>query len=139
MAIHISCSNGDLKMCEFLISQKAEINATSSFGKPINWASATQQLPIVKLLLKNNACPNGDKKQIPPPLILATDFNNLELFNILLDHNVDINTTYDDYSVLHVAAEKGHMEILKKLIEKGADTEYEAHNLTALELAKKNH
>lgn len=52
---------------------------------------------------------------------------------------MDVNTTYDDYSVLHVAAEKSHMEILKKLIEKGANTEYEAHGVTPLEHAKKNH
>lgn len=41
MAIHISCSNGDLKMVEFLIQKGADVNASSSFGKPINWASAT--------------------------------------------------------------------------------------------------
>lgn len=63
--------------------------------------------------------------------------NNKEVFDLLLEKNADVNIVYDEYSVLHVAAEKGHIELVKILIEKGANPEYEAKGLTALEHSKK--
>ncbi|KRX10942.1 Ankyrin repeat-containing domain [Pseudocohnilembus persalinus] len=137
-ALHVACNIGDVKIAEYLIEKKAEINASCEYGKPINWAVAVQQVPLIKLLLKNKADPNGDiDKQIPPTLILATDFGNEEIFDILVEAGADINMKYQEYSVLHCAAEKGNMKLIKKLIDLGADTEYEAKNMTALEFAKK--
>lgn len=69
---------------------------------------------------------------------MATDFGSQEIFDLLINYGADINITYDDYSVLHVAAEKGHMNLIHILIEKGANTEYEAKGMTAIELAKKS-
>lgn len=68
---------------------------------------------------------------------MATDFGNEEIFDILVEAGADINMKYQEYSVLHCAAEKGNMKLIKKLIDLGADTEYEAKDMTALEFAKK--
>lgn len=94
-------------------------------------------MDIIKYLIKHGANVNGDKKQIPPPLILAIDNNNEELFDLLIENNADVNITFDDWSALHNAAERGSEKFTKILIEKGANPEYEAKGYTALEHAKK--
>jgi len=47
------------------------------------------------------------------------------MYELLLSHGADVQVRDPHgYSTLHVAAEKGSIEIVKDLIERGVDVEY---------------
>ena len=79
------------------------------YGKPLNWAVGSNSLEATKVLLDSGANPNGDfTGSNPAPLILAVDFNNQDIYKILIEKGADVNVKDPNgYSVLHVAAEKG--------------------------------
>lgn len=50
-------------------------------------------MEIVKFLLENGANPNGSEEGIiPPPIILAVDYESKELFDILVNYNANVNS-----------------------------------------------
>lgn len=47
------------------------------------------------------------------------------MYDLLLSHGADVQVKDPHgYSTLHVAAEKGNLQLVKDLIEKGVDPEY---------------
>lgn len=91
----------------------------------------------MKVLLENKANPNGDTTcPAPAPLILAIDFGNRDMYELLLSYKADVNVKDPHgYSTLHVGAEKGNLWIVKDLVERGVDVEYEVEGKSALFLA----
>ncbi|EGR32010.1 hypothetical protein IMG5_098360 [Ichthyophthirius multifiliis] len=139
-AIHLASSNGDINMIEFLLQQKANIEEPSSFGFPINWAAGYNQVNTVKYLIQKGSSLNGDSKGcIPAPLILSVDYNNKELFQILINQKADVNVKDSNgWSVVQLAAEKGNLEFIQELIKNGADVNYINQEKSALQLAFEN-
>ena len=120
-----------------MLEKGAKIEEPSTFGFPINWAAGYHHIKTVEFLISKGASPNGDNKGlIPSPLILSADYDNSDLFNLLISHGADPNITDSaGWSVLHLCAEKGHMEFTKALIEKGANPNYLNEKKTPLQLA----
>jgi ankyrin repeat protein len=92
------------------------------------------------VLLDHGADPNGDSTGSSlAPLILAVDFKDNELYQLLLSKGASPNVKDPNgYSVLHVAAEKGDLEFVKDLIERGADPSLEVEGKSPLYLAFEN-
>jgi ankyrin repeat protein len=101
-----------------LISKGSDVEKVSIYGKPINWAAGSSNVIAIKVLFENNVNPNGDLTcPAPAPLILAIDFGNKEMYDLLISNGSDVNVRDPHgYSTLHVAAEKGNLEIVKDLI-----------------------
>lgn len=60
----------------------------------------------------------------------------MEIYNILLEKGASPNIKDPNgYSVLHVAAEKGDLDIVKDLVQRGADIELEVEGKSPLYLA----
>ena len=106
-----------------MISKGSDVEKVSIYGKPINWAAGSSNVMAIKVLLENKANPNGDLTcPAPAPLILAIDFGNKEMYDLLISNGADVNVRDPHgYSTLHVAAEKGNLEIVKDLIERGVE------------------
>ncbi|CAD7970033.1 unnamed protein product [Amoebophrya sp. A25] len=52
-ALHLACERGQRLVCEELIAQKADVNATSGGGTtPLHYACRSQALSVVELLLQ---------------------------------------------------------------------------------------
>ena len=49
-------------------------------------------MECIKFLLENGANPNGSEGIIPPPIILAVDFENKDLFDTLINYNSNVNS-----------------------------------------------
>lgn len=124
-------------MIEYMLSIGAKIEEPSTFGFPINWAAGYNHIETVKYLLEKGASADGDKKGvIPSPLILSVDYGKKDLFDLLISKGADVNVTDpSNWSVLHLCAEKGNIEFMRTLLEKGANPNYLNLRKTPLQLA----
>lgn len=70
---------------------------------------------------------DADKMFLTEKLVQAASLGNLVLCGELLKHGVGVDSTYDSdnamhgYAALHSASQNGHEEIVRLLIEHGAD------------------
>ena len=77
----------------------------------------------MKAKIKTHLVKIGMKALITEPFFWATRHGNVPAVRALLESGVDVNKvlTYDNKTVLHVAAQLGHAAVVKALIEAGAD------------------
>lgn len=62
------------------------------------------------------------------------------MYDLLLSHGADVQVKDPHgYSTLHVAAEKGNLQLVKDLIERGVEVDYEVQGKSAFFLAFENH
>jgi ankyrin repeat protein len=106
-----------------LLSAGADVNE----GRPLRLACSLRCLEIVKLLLVYGADPNQTDQDLDTALLCCCDGSEhqelrVELVSLLLTHNakIDIHPKNQD-GALHKAAMYGHPELLRLLIEAGAD------------------
>jgi ankyrin repeat protein len=92
------------------------------------WASKSNRLVVLERLVKAGARVNADPYR-GTPLIWAAVCNRTETVAWLLDHGADINrkatfgglTHGQGITALHMAAQYGHMPVVRLLVERGAE------------------
>ncbi|XP_057319948.1 putative ankyrin repeat protein RF_0381 [Microplitis mediator] len=176
--LHAAVDSCDRELIEFILSNKANINAlTSNYApvdsddeldskdsgreknrktysgySPLHVAVRNDSLEIVKLLLSNGADVHAKLTNCHTVLNVAIETASLELIKCLLEFGADVNqisvlkadsdddNNDDDdddilpsikpksYTPLHVAAELGRFDVIKVLINNGADPNAEAVN-----------
>ena len=130
-----AAKNGDIKTVQTLIKQGVNVNATT----PNKWtalmlAALHGRTDTVRCLLKNNANPYATfKNSAMNAFLLAVRSGSVDTVRLFLDKTViDINhqSEYERWEEEHgtqmptplmLAAEYGHADVIKLLIEKGAD------------------
>ena len=90
-----------------------------------------------ELLLEKGADPNGDSSvNSVAPLIIAVDTFNKPIYELLIKKGANIHVKDPNgYSVLHLAAEKGWLDVVKDLVERGGDFKLEVDGKSPLYLA----
>jgi len=102
MPLHVATKNKQEEVAKLLISYGADVNAQDETGKiPIFYATENADFRITKLLLTNKA----NIKYNPELLSIAVKKECREIVEVLLDHDVDVNTS-DKYgrTALHFTA-----------------------------------
>lgn len=147
----IACLNGDLEVVKLLIENKAEINKVNVYGETaLFYALSKNHFSVVKYLVekgsqinvvskeklslfditKNEKIKNYLKNKISSEKISflqALRLGDVEKVNNFLDtKKYDIDYQFNDFenygkSPLMIAAEYGHLELLKNLLNKGAN------------------
>lgn len=80
--------------------------------------------------------PEDEEELHLPELVYWASLGELIEVEKSLAQGTDVNSVDDEgYSALHAAAENGYLEVVKYLVEKGANVQYKAQ-YTALELAE---
>ena len=80
--------------------------------------------------------PEDDNELHLPELVYWASLGELEEVEKSLANGIDVNQQDDEgYSALHAAAENGYLEIVKLLVESGADIQHKTE-YTALQLAE---
>lgn len=80
--------------------------------------------------------PENDEELHLPELVYWASLGELAEVKKSLENGTDVNIADDEgYSALHAAAENGYLDVVKFLVEKGADVQHKTQ-YTALELAK---
>src|SRR5580658_9571660 len=118
--------HGDLNTMESLLS--AGFNPNLPFrggGTPLSFAMQLGNGPVLKLLLAWHADPNApisSAKFSETPLQYAAETGNVPIASILIAGGAQVNTNGPKRrTALHAAVANGHLDMIRLLIEKGAN------------------
>ena len=121
-ALHIAASEGHVDICKYLVKKGARINRSDRWGGfPLDDAHRHRRSDVVNLLREHGAKFGSTSQTVN--LITAASEGNVEEVNVLLEFgSMDLNQgDYDHRTALHLAANEGHLEVVKLLCEAGAD------------------
>ncbi|XP_071519663.1 uncharacterized protein [Panulirus ornatus] len=124
--LHEAAEGGHVECVRLLLmADDVEIDALtheSTTALHLACGSGPSHSEVVRLLLSAGADPSmveGDNWSLPLPKAVA--YKNLDIVRLLLDAGADPNCEdYESGRPLHVAAEKGLLEIAQLLLERGA-------------------
>lgn len=110
-ALHGACYWGSIDASRLLLDRGADVNAvtTDSFLQihPLGCAVATPDVPN----------PSQEESAV------------LQLVDLLLERGADVNARRrDGMTALHSAAHRGHLEVIRRLLESGADPNIRAYD-----------
>lgn len=115
------------------------MNAQTSQGNtPLMYAasgSTSSHEAVVRLLLEHGANVSDCNENGHTPLMEAASAGNVSIARILVEHGASINTHSNEFkeSALTLACYKGHLEMVRFLLEAGADQEHKTEEMhTAL-------
>ena len=122
----IGCQEGHNVVVELLLKAKVDPNACNKYGATaIYIASQNGRSVVVSTLLTSGADPNvGLRINDWTPLMVASGKGHTEVMKQLLKHT-DININYQavgGITALHLASQNGHIDIVRILLESGADS-----------------
>jgi len=123
--LHAASYKGHLDVARVLLSHAADVNSTNK-GKmtPLCSAYSGKHLGAMRLLLEHGADVDVYVEHGYTRYLLLHDaslFGRADVVYLLLQHNVDVNTTNEVGSVaLHATAMSGQAEIAQLLLEHGA-------------------
>jgi hypothetical protein len=126
-----------------LASSGANVDVVGPYGRaPLHWAALRNQVEIAKILLANKADPNiKDIRTQSTPLIEAAWANHPKVMKVLLEGGADPNideVKRTGGTALHVAVQHRRMEMIRMLLDAGADpTRRSRRGQSAIELAKR--
>ena len=119
--LHSAALGGDLALLQYLIKNGSEVFSKTKDGRNcLHLAAEKGHLNICRALLENyNFDIHARDDDMFTVLLRATFSDNLELLEYLIDHGSDVfSKTTDGRSCLHLAAQNGHLEICKALLQK---------------------
>ncbi|KAL2480201.1 Potassium channel AKT1 [Abeliophyllum distichum] len=136
-ALHIAASKGNENCVLLLLDFGADPNSRDSEGSVPLWeAMLSAHEPVIRMLSDNGA------KITPGDVGLfsctAAEANNLELLKEIVHHGGDVTKAKNNGSTaLHVAVCEGNMEIVKFLLDQGANIDLpDEHGWTPWDLAE---
>ena len=130
-ALQAAAFQGWTRIVELLLGANARPEIEKGvFDYPLIAAVSQEHEQIVRLLLESGASPNLDARSFRkrgPALLIAANKGNKRLCELLLSFGADANyyaPKADPHSALEAAVSKGHIDIVKLLLEqprRGAD------------------
>uniref|UniRef100_A0A0A9WC50 Ankyrin repeat and KH domain-containing protein 1 n=1 Tax=Lygus hesperus TaxID=30085 RepID=A0A0A9WC50_LYGHE len=131
-----AASSGYVDIVRLLIHHGADVNAQSSSGNtPLMYACAGGHVEAVRVLLDNGANVEDHNENGHTPLMEAASAGHVPVAEILLARGAGINTHSNEFkeSALTLACYKGHLDMVRFLLEAGADQEHKTDEMhTAL-------
>ena len=143
--LNYAIANGHIDIVKLLLENKIKLNYVPNFRPqstylqfyysyhPVTLAIKSGEHDILKYLLKNGACPDGDLKQTTqaeeiPPIVMASCQNDIKAVEILLGYDFKINA-YKDFlygefdcsgmTALDVALENNNNEMIDIILKNG--------------------
>eukprot|EP00980_Cylindrotheca_fusiformis_P002931 scaffold681_cov130-Cylindrotheca_fusiformis.AAC.7 len=125
-AMHIASSEGNLKICRYLVSKGAQINRSDRWGgSPLDDAHRHRHSSVIAYLRELGATTGSTSNKAN--FISAAAGGDLDEVNTLLAvGNIDIDEgDYDRRTALHLAAGEGNFNIVELLCANGANVNIE--------------
>ncbi|XP_056017812.1 ankyrin repeat domain-containing protein 17-like isoform X4 [Ostrea edulis] len=131
-----AASGGYVDIVKLLIAHDADVNAQSSAGNtPLHYAACGGFEDVVQELIEAGANVEQHNENGHTPLMESASAGHVGVARILLAAGAGINTHSNEFkeSALTLACYKGHLEMVKFLLEAGADQEHKTDEMhTAL-------
>uniref|UniRef100_A0A8D0GUT8 Ankyrin repeat domain-containing protein 17 n=1 Tax=Sphenodon punctatus TaxID=8508 RepID=A0A8D0GUT8_SPHPU len=131
-----AANGGHVKIVKLLLAHGADVNAQSSTGNTaLTYACAGGYVDVVKVLLESGASIEDHNENGHTPLMEAGSAGHVEVARLLLENGAGINTHSNEFkeSALTLACYKGHLEMVRFLLEAGTDQEHKTDEMhTAL-------
>ncbi|CAG8487595.1 16733_t:CDS:1, partial [Gigaspora rosea] len=110
-----AAENGHIDVVKVLIMHGADVNAIDKDEHTaLNRAAEKGRIEIIKTLIEHKATGNNIA------LYLAVINGQTEVVKILIEYGADVNSIVDKLTILHHAAKKEHVEVVKTLLKHGA-------------------
>ena len=127
--LYLAVLHGHIEIIHLLIDSGADIDTpeTSSLGEtPLIHAVRSDRLDIVELLLEKKADTQKTNNSGMTPLFIAASLNYVEIAQLLVkqDQKIDAFDQAEHQSPLSRAAQKGHLDIVRILLESNASTAF---------------
>lgn len=122
--IYDAALNGDIQMIKSFIKKGFDVNTRDAEGRTmLMFAAFNGHAEVIKLLLKSGAEINAKDKLNRSAITYAATSPFAEAVKLLLDHHADPNNidNNEHWTPLMNAAAEGQMEVVKILLERGAD------------------
>ena len=119
--LHSAVLSGELELLQYLIENGSDVFSKTKDGRNcLHIAAEKGHLNICRALLQNyNFDIDARDDDMFTVLLRATCNDDLELLEYLIENGSDIfSKTTDGRNCLHLAAENGHLEICKALLQK---------------------
>jgi ankyrin repeat protein len=119
--LQAAADSGKVSSVKFLVARGADLDAVNSFGATAVIAAVVQrQNQIVAALLKAGADPNLFRENVWPILHYIADDGDAALLEVVLSRaeRLDVNATvHPGWTALMIAARKGHLNIVRRLLD----------------------
>lgn len=130
--LHVACSNGHANCVRLLIEKGSNVHAENHGDKEtplecVTWCDSNKLEEIYLLLMENGADINHQDALGRTPLIgaLSTEGGNAKAVEALLKYNPDTEVeTPDEETAMTYAIVQGRPDILKMLIDAGANVKW---------------
>ena len=130
LALHVAAAAGDLHKLQALLAAGAKVDATNVNGEtPLMWAAAAGQAETIQALLAANARAGRRDARGNTALHHAAHYGRSDASRALMAAWECSCENRDGESALHVAARGGWVEMVRVLLECGADVDRMARYL----------
>ena len=122
--LHRAAETTNINVAKVLIAARANVNvkAQKTKNRPLFQAVSKGNIQLVQLLIEEGADINAPNDMSNSTLRAAIYGGHVEIAMLLMAHGADIHELYYGEHILVTAAEKTNSsDLIKKLIEKGAD------------------
>ncbi|XP_062512429.1 serine/threonine-protein phosphatase 6 regulatory ankyrin repeat subunit B-like [Corticium candelabrum] len=127
-ALHYAAIYGNSDICSFLLSQGTNVSQTDEDGNtPLHFAAYYHHVDTCQLLVdhKDDVTSVNNKGQTPFHLTLASDQGTRASPALITNESVNVADRHGNRA-LHIAARNGDIQIVKLLVDCGADLKHNA-------------
>lgn len=129
LSIHQLAAHGEISQLEIHLSKDSSLlNSQDERGfTPLMWAAAFGEIMMVEFLLQKGADPRTLARERESALSLASAGGFADIVNILLQHDIEIDSyDWNGGTPLLYAVRGNHIKCVEALLRCGADITFEA-------------
>jgi ankyrin repeat protein/predicted DNA-binding WGR domain protein len=120
--IHCACLNPNAEILKHILTCNPEyLNMDDCMRKPVHYAACCESVEPLKYLLSKNVDSREMDNQRTTPLMYAASAGRVDNVRFLLqnDRSIPAFKNRKGYNAIHYAAEYGHFDVVKLLVENG--------------------